>query len=507
MHLLRSLVAIGLVLLLMALAACASLPDMQTRRASHALAPDASTALVRAAASAQSSDRDASGLQLLADGEQALDARLALIERAERTIDVQTYLIAADEVGLRVLGALRDAAARGVRVRLLLDDLYTAGEDRLLAAVAAQPGIELRLFNPLPARGEGFSLRLLRSLHEFERINHRMHNKLLIVDQAFAIAGGRNLANEYFMRSAQANFIDVDLLLSGPALRELSAAFDAYWNSEHAWPVQQLMALPDDATAQAVLDQQLAGAGPAPRAGDVRRQLDSGRLESLFAVVHALADDPSKASGAPVETTMDHALDAMRGARRELLIVSPYFVPGEQGMAVLREAAGRAVEARVLTNSLASTDEPLVHSGYARYRPALLTLGVKLCELGSRLGVHSAGWGELRASSHGRLHAKVTVIDRERVLLGSMNMDRRSARLNTELVLQVDSPALAQALVALFDAERDASGYRLRLHDGDQRIEWLDARGTPAQDAEPDTGLAQRLRLGLVSLVVAEDLL
>src|SRR5437764_14423868 len=218
-------------LLFALLAGCASLPERTPAPPTVALADVADTRLGRVAAAATpAASRDLSGFRLLPEGETAFNARIALARRAERSLDVQYYLIRDDDVGLQFLRELRDAAARGVRVRLLVDDLYTAGEDELFAGLAAHPNVEVRVFNPLPARAGSFGTRLLFSLHEFGRINHRMHNKLFVADNTFAVSGGRNIANEYFMRSAAANFIDLDVLSSGPVVRELSAVFDSHWN-------------------------------------------------------------------------------------------------------------------------------------------------------------------------------------------------------------------------------------------------------------------------------------
>src|SRR5438105_9820553 len=230
-------------LLFALLAGCASLPERTATPPAVALADVADTRLGRVAAAATpAGSRDLSGFRLLPEGETAFDARIALARRAEKTLDVQYYLVNQDDIGLQFLRELRDAARRGVRVRLLVDDLYAAGEDELLAGLAAHPGVEVRIFNPLSSRAGSFATRLLFSLHEFGRINHRMHNKLFIADNSFAVSGGRNIGNEYFMHSASANFIDLDVMSSGPVVRELSGVFDRYWNSEQVYPIERLTA-------------------------------------------------------------------------------------------------------------------------------------------------------------------------------------------------------------------------------------------------------------------------
>lgn len=506
LHALRSVAAIGLVIVLCALFGCASLPAGVERRASNALPADPAAPL-----SAVAADNDPgtglSGLRLLADGDHALEARLTLIRRAARSIDLQTYHVAADGTGELVLAALRDAAARGVRVRLLVDDLYTAGVEPLLAALAAQPGAEVRLFNPLPVRGGSLAARVTLSLHEFTRINHRMHNKLVVVDGAFAIAGGRNVADEYYSRSLQANFVDMDVLATGAVVPELAALFDRYWNSEAAWPLCALVSdvpgvLPAVANAPAV--------GP-DRFGvpSLQSQLDAGHLQQVVATVRVLADAPSKAEGRVDEdrTTQAQALRAMDGAEQSLLIVSPYFIPDPRAQAMLQSAVARDVHVTVLTNSLAATDEPAVHSGYSRHRKALLRMGVKLHELGAAL-VRTAGVPEVASGSLGRLHAKLAVIDQRLLLVGSMNMDRRSGRLNTEMALVIDSPELAARLADGLEAERRAGSYRLRLG-SDDTVEWLSREHDRevVQHVEPDTSFGLRFRAGLTALLVSEELL
>ena len=515
---LRRVATLGVATVLVSLLGCASLPAPAPRLHSEALPAQDGTSLARIAEESLGGQADTSGLRLMADGDDALDARLALIRRAERSLDLQYYLLASDEVGLRVLRELRDAAARGVRVRLLLDDLYAAGQDELLAGLASHPNVEVRLFNPLPSRHAGFSTRLLLSLHEFKRINHRMHNKLFIADNAFAIAGGRNIANEYFMRSESANFIDMDVLISGPVVQSLSSVFDRYWNSEQAWPVQQVATGVDTAQARLAFEVQVAAAvAPVPVEHDrfgrtsVQAQLAAGRVEQFRAGVRVLVDDPAKAQGDTREDASTSAAAAreMASARDELLIVSPYFVPGSKGLARMQEAVSRNVRLTVMTNSLSATDEPAVHSGYARYRTAMLGMGVNLHELKSSLNQKAGVLGNLR-SSRARLHAKAAVIDQQRVLIGSLNMDGRSEHFNTEIALVIDNAGLAREVASLLDAGlQQADTYRLRLAEDGQSIEWLASEGQApvVHQSEPEAGWMLRLESALKAALVDEDML
>lgn len=499
-----------------ALGGCAVLPSHVERPVSSAMVDTGATGLGRiAAASVADAAGERSAFRLLPDGAGALEARLALIERAERTIDVQYYLIASDDTGREFLRALSDAAARGVRVRVLVDDLYATGEDALLAGLATQANVEVRLFNPLPVRGGTFAQRLAFSLHQFSRINHRMHNKLFIADGSFAVTGGRNIADEYFDRSGQANFIDMDVLSTGPVVQALAAVFDRFWNSEHAYPVRSLV---HEAPTAEALAQMLANVGAAPetRRNDAARlagELASGRLALEQADAEVLADSPDKAGGDSAAPTVAEAHRALIGsARSSVMLASPYFVPGEPTMKTLSALRANDVDVSVLTNSLATTDEPLVHIGYSRHRAALLRAGVDLHELMPSAGagaelpmsLGSSGHG---SSSLGRLHTKISVVDGEKTFLGSMNMDSRSARLNTEAGIVVHSAALARQAAEFLRVQRERGSYALHLTEG--KLTWLSTcRGEErVHTAEPGTAARPALPVRLVAQMLGEDIL
>ncbi|WP_158101032.1 phospholipase D-like domain-containing protein [Variovorax sp. JS1663] len=504
---------------------CASLPAPEAARPrSMALEQVAHTRLAQVArASAEGTDPALSGFRLLADGDQALDARIALARRAQVSLDIQYYQVAADATGRRFLRELADAAARGVRVRLLVDDLYAGDSRLLLAGLAAQPHAEVRLFNPLPQRGGAVATRVALSLHEFERINRRMHNKLFIADGSLALIGGRNIADDYFQRGGPSNFIDMDVLCSGPVIGGFETVFDRFWNSEQAWPVHALLPEAGDAAqARQAFAQALSGLGAEPPAAPLDRlgyrpvaaELDEGRLTQHFAPAQLMADGPDKVeadtSGAPDAFALEGALQAMREARSQVLVASPYLIPGQRGLALMRRARDKGLRVVLMTNALAATDEPLVHWGYARYRAEMLRLGVELHELSPALGRRAGAAPGESASSMGRLHAKLAVIDGRRLLIGSMNMDRRSMRANTELGLLIDSPALAVEVTQTLQRDRDTGSWRLRA--GTRRpgsIEWVaqEPGGEVVHAREPGAGWVMRLKLGLMSLFVAEELL
>jgi putative cardiolipin synthase len=505
---------------------CASLPPGGLGPPSTARPASPDTALGRLAASA-SPDPDLSGFRLMPSGGFALDTRLQLARRAQHTLDLQYYQIENDETGRYLLRALRDAAQRGVRVRLLIDDLHTAGQDELLLGLAAHPNLELRLFNPFPSRGS-LKTRFLASLFDFERVNRRMHNKLFIADGAMAVAGGRNIGNQYFRRTAGENFIDLDTFVTGAIVPRLASLFDQYWNSPHVLPVQvvaksglsrdQLQRRFDELSSEATTPPPTP---PAPNDllgyGPIADELAAGRLGLIWAGAEAYADSPDRVigkttsyGGVPlldVDSVRYNVVEQIRRARSEVVVASPYLIPGPAGLQVIGELRRRDVKVSVVTNSLAATDEPLVHTGYRRYRPDMLRLGVELYELSSdrvrrsvRLGVYG--------TRIGRLHMKTAVVDRRTVFVGSMNFDPRSNIHNTEIGLIVFSPEMAQQVVKLVDALKQQGAYRLRLGEHGRGLEWLDeSDGRAVLHEEPDSGFWNRLLLELLAPLTPESLL
>lgn len=502
-----------------ALAACAGLPARGTPPASRALAAGADTPLAQIAhASRPADERLPSGFRLLPSGESAFAARMTLAEQSVQSIDAQYYQVHDDEAGHALLRALRDAARRGVRVRLLVDDLYVAPIADLLRALDAEPQAEVRLFNPLPVRGGTPLARLALSWPEFERVNHRMHNKLFVADGAIAIYGGRNIGDAYFMRDGEANFVDLDVLSIGTVVTDLGAVFDRYWNSDQVW------------TAQSVL----GDASEGDRAGFDRRttasaeglgleatrdvlgqtpmgsQLAEGRLTLHFGSASVAADPPQKAAelqapGKP-GAAMRAQLEVIAQARSDVVLSSPYFLPGGLGMQLLLDARRRGIQALVLTNSLGSTDEPLAYLAYAPHRAEMLRQGIELYELGPTLARDSGGLGRF-GNSIARLHAKLATVDRRWLLVGSVNFDARSATINTEMGVAIDCPALALEALRVLAGDAFRSMYRLRLAADGESLEWvsIDADGhAQVATREPDDDLWLRLRLQIQSLFVGE---
>jgi len=505
------------------LTGCVSLPPPEPRAPVTAFTDVAQTELAQLAAKDVPSNSTAlSGFRLLPEAAFAFDARISLARHAEKSLDVQYYLIQKDDVGLLFLKELREAAARGVRVRLLVDDLYTAGEDEVFSTFSAFPNVEVRLFNPLPSRANSLTTRLLLSLTDFGRINHRMHNKMLIADNSFAVSGGRNIGNEYFMRSTAANFIDMDVISSGPVVRQMSEGFDRYWNSSHAWPIERIAPLRTTPEAgQRRFDEIVRTAVPdvpiRPRdvlnKSPVGEQLITGKIDRYWAPGTLFVDDPEKitrtAEEAFVGSVTEGALSVINAARHEVKIGSPYFIPGANGMAMMKKAIERGGRITVVTNSLGATDEPLAYAGYERYRADMLKIGVTIYEIAPTLTGRSGQFGDF-GKSISRLHAKLAIIDNERFFVGSMNLDHRSAAVNTEVGLLIDSPELVGDYNKLMSGERINLGYRLRLGPNGRRVQWLeydDAGGDIVHEDEPGEFLWLRFKNWLLLPIVGEELL
>ena len=514
----------SMLLLAATLAACVGLPERPEVVGSKALAANSDTRLgqVVEASLHQSSEN---GFRLIHSGTIALDARIALVRAAERSLDVQYYHIASDNTGLGFLSELRNAAHRGVRVRLLVDDLYTGGEQGLLDGLAAYDGVEVRVFNPFAVREGSTMQRFAASLFDFGRLQMRMHNKLLVGDNALAIVGGRNVADEYYWQSEQSAFFDLDALVAGRVVGELSALFDLYWNSERVWPIQALVpSRGTSAERREVFESSTSGARlPAqPRIpvdllgyGRLGPEIEAGRLQLQFGKVHAVADSPFKLRDeAVVEGDIWDARSEVRRtfntkarrAQKEVVFISPYAVATDTGITRLRITVARGVRVRILTNSLASTDEPLVHAGYRRYRKALIEAGAELYEIDPRPSERMVV-AEMRGMPVLRVHTKAAIIDRRVVFIGSMNLDPRSAALNTEIGIVVESEPFARDVLGLVETLMRKGAWRVRL-DARNELEWKAEEGSaPPLKEEPRTTFWQRFKLDVLSVLVPETAL
>lgn len=458
-----------------------------------------------------------SGVHPLTSGVDAFVARAALMDAARHRLDLQYYLWENDQTGRLLLRRLLAAADRGVRVRLLLDDIHSGGLDAALLALDAHPRVEVRLFNPFQYR----RLRLLDYLTRFGGANRRMHNKSMTVDGLVAIIGGRNIGNEYLGYQSQLVFADLDVVGIGPMVEEAEIAFEGYWDSEWATPVAALAR--EDGVEPVrrleTLRRSLAGtrADPAYRRalaqGELSRALRSGELRLFWGEAEVLYDPPELIAGDDRDRPPligAQLREAVIRPQREVLLVSPYFVPGAKGVALLTGLAARGVRVRVLTNSLAATDVAAVHAGYARYREALLRGGVELYELKPGPGgPRELSW--TGGSSRASLHAKTYAFDRDSIFVGSLNLDPRSLQLNTEMGVLLDIPALAGRLGEWFDGKADDAAYRVVLvgPPGRQRLQWLsreDGRWLRYRN-DPATTPWQRAVVSAMALLPFESLL
>ena len=492
--------------LAVAIGGCASLPRNIDRPQSTAYSDTSDTRLGRALAPLVKANAGKTGIHPLANARDAFAARVLLARAAERSLDVQYYIWHADTSGALLAHELWQAAERGVRVRLLLDDNNTRGMDEAIAALDAHPNIEVRLFNPYANRG----FRLGELATDFARLNRRMHNKSFTADNQAAIVGGRNVGDEYFGADSPVEFADLDALAVGAVVREVSAAFDAYWNSESAYPAGSLITAEGRLTPIGKIEERPEAARylQAVRATPLVQSLLSGGLPLEWAQARVVQDDPAKVLHPPEKTEL-HLLPrlekAMGKPTRELDLVSPYFVPGREGTTALTTLARSGVRVRVLTNSLAANDVSPVHAGYAKYREELLRAGVRLYELKPHVEEGGAKDKESAAGgSDASLHAKTFGVDRSRIFVGSFNFDPRSARLNTEMGIVVESPALASRLSEAIDRDMSKVAYEVRLSP-DGGLEWID--GDVRHTSEPGAGALKRLWIGFLSILPIEWLL
>lgn len=499
----------ALLALSLALTSCSSLPPLEGRVASTAIVDTDDTRLGKALMPLTMAHPGLVGIHALADGRDAFAARAVLAQAADRSLDVQYYIWRNDTTGRLMFDALRAAAERGVRVRLLLDDNNTAGLDESLAALDAHPMIEVRLFNPNGIR----SVRAVGMAADFMRLNRRMHNKSFTADNQVTIIGGRNVGDEYFGAAGEISFADLDVIAAGPVVRAVSDDFDLYWNSPSAYP---LVLLAPDAAAAPVLkpDAETQAYIEAIKRSAFLEQLVEGSLPLEWARARFVSDDPAKVMGtaAPEANIAFKLRDILGEPQRSLDLVSPYFVPGKEGTAAFVDLAKKGTRTRILTNSLEATDVAAVHAGYAKWRKPLLESGVTLYELRREATDEPTrdkrGSGSGIGSSDASLHAKTFGVDGNRVFVGSFNFDQRSIHLNTEMGMVIDSPALATRLTETLDRTLPTRAYEVKLDDRGAVI-WLERRGDQVirHEKEPGTGWFKRAAVKVLSWLPIDWLL
>lgn len=503
------------------LSGCASLPPPQAREASVAVTGTADTRMGKALADTTRANPGLSGVYLLDSAREAFAARVLLARQAERSLDLQYYIWHDDTTGLLLLGEILDAANRGVRVRLLLDDNGIPGLDAVLASLDSHPNVEIRLFNPFMQRG----FKTLGYLGDFQRLNRRMHNKSFTADGQVSIVGGRNIGDVYFGAYGELLYADLDVLAAGQVVPDVSTAFDLYWNSQSAYPAQAIIGTPTPETVHASREK-LAAMRSSPEGIDYLKAVAATRLVADFiagsiplhwAPVRVVYDRPEKVldQAPPTELLFVELRTLMAQATREIDLVSPYFVPGKAGTEMLAALPGRGIALRILTNSLAATDVPVVFSAYYRHREALVRGGVRLFEMKPDAGKARAARGTLpRAnllggSSRASLHAKTFTIDRTRSYIGSLNLDPRSVQLNTEMGFIIESQTVAATLGTTLDRQLELGAYEVVLAPGGSGLQWIErtAAGEVRHDRDPNATLLKRISVWFMSLLPIEWML
>lgn len=518
----------SVIVMLMALSAgCAERPAASDypRTATYALEDTAGTSLGKAYAKAAARHQGESGFHLLPIGSEALMMRIALVEKAERSIDMQYYSTMDDKTGKLMLEAVSRAADRGVRVRMLLDDWNLDDFEQGAVALNAHRNIDIRVFNPYATRDESVFARIGHVFSYAGQFTRRMHNKAIIVDNQVAIAGGRNLGDEYFDAAKEMNFRDMDVFAAGPIARELSKNFDRYWNSDESFPVVTLNLPEPDVQAVAQIREDMARhwtvlmhspTGKRLKAMPLPQEVKHGEVLLDWGRAELIADPPEKIeqdSDTVASEPEEWIKQAAARAQHEFILFTPYFVPMDDGVEWLKAMVDRGVAVRVVTNSLASTDVVPAQAGYGHYREALVKDGVEVYEIKSSLPKPPVK-AMFKPSSQNGLHAKIYMVDRREVAIGSFNFDPRSIRMNTEQLLVIHSPALCKKVARLFAHVTQPDGsYHVMLVDALPEAEraswhsgplvWVDReRGREVYyDFNPHAGFWRRVTNGIFSVL------
>jgi putative cardiolipin synthase len=507
----------------LALGACATTPlAWQSKTESVALPPADTTELAKLAATG---DQHAgkSGFRMISTGIDGLLARVEIIDRAQRSLDLQYYIFRGDDSGKIVSAALLRAANRGVRVRIVVDDGDTVAGDERILSLAANRNIEIRVFNAFRYRGHARIARAAEFLISKRRLDYRMHNKLLVADNVVALIGGRNVGDQYFQIDPGSQFGDDDLLAAGPVIQELSGVFDEFWNSTLCVPATLLDRKHTSEAALREFEKSLPSASPADpgsnnqylqrlQAQEPLRDILSGQAPLTWARCKPVYDSPDKrrvtdggAAGSLLFAPME---EQVRGVQSSMLVVTPYLVPTAEEMRLLEADTAHGAHIKILTNSLASAPDLMAHAGYMHFRSKLLADGVSLFEIRPALG-STRGTGQSRAISRRgnyALHAKIFVFDQTSVFIGSMNLDSRSKRLNTEIGLIIDSSDLAQQTARRFAAltsPDNAYEVSLRKSGNKNQLVWTtrEAQTNVEYLSEPARSGWQKLKVHFLSMV------
>ena len=494
------------------LASCSSLPTSSDRVDTFSISNPENTRAGRLFQDGVRTHPGRSGLHLLEDGNTAFLVRNAMGGIAEKTIDVQYYIWEGDRSGMLLFHRLLEAAKRGVRVRVLIDDFTQNANDFDLAAFDKLPNVEIRLFNPFSHR----NTKPLGFITDISRVNHRMHNKLFVMDNTLAVVGGRNIADAYFGFSNEYNFRDLDLLAAGDVVKDISSSFDQYWNSPWAYRAADIYRKDQSATDIDTLTRELSAAvenmgDSFPFSADIDADAMYAQLEAFlpqfdWVNVEVLFDSPGKVVGDGI-ALREKILAQLGGINTEVSAELAYFVPGKSGLKRIKALTDSGIKIRVLTNSMASNDVLAAHSGYASYRKRLLAAGVDLYEYKPDADQRRSYTGP-RGSAESRLHTKAFVIDRKLTFIGSFNFDPRSIHLNTEVGLLIDNRAFSEKVLRLMAIGRSgANSYKLDYHGKNHHIIWVELLGTKTKtyQHDPKTSWWQRVKVNLLRILPIEQ--
>jgi putative cardiolipin synthase len=502
-----------LLLITLVFLACTTLPkpEMKTLTLAYEPHPDSQLAVVSHDL-LEDTDDEISGFFKLFRNDDAMRWRLLLADMAQETLDMQYFIWKGDASGDLLLDRVIKAADRGVRVRILVDDIYILGTDRTVAALSQHPKIEMRLFNPAQRRTGSIIVRGLEVFGNIEQLNHRMHNKLIVADNRFTIVGGRNIGKEYFGLNPKHNFTDFDVLGVGPVAKKVSASFDIYWNNQWAYPGEALLQNFKDRELLPELREELREELTKKEKllvefqqqdedwhrmlAKLARDLDDGTAKVIY-------DEPLVGEVIPPVQLVETLGELAVNAQRELLISTPYFIPHEDFYQAVPDMISRGVRVVILTNSLGATNHPIVHSGYKKHRKNVIEIGVELFEM--RHDASARGKFDtppVQSKAFG-LHAKYIVIDRKFTFVGSLNLDPRSIYINTEMGLIIDSTELAQAVAEEFEEEmKPENSWQVRLDDKD-RLFWKSVDKVIYR--EPARSFWQRFQSGFFGLFSLDD--
>jgi putative cardiolipin synthase len=501
---------------LMGTMACSELPENINRPQSSAVRNGHDTTLGLRFNRQLVDHQNKSGVLLFGNGLDAFVGRAMLASLAERSIDVQYYMFHQDTVGKLLIDQLIKAADRGVRVRMLIDDMYGSDADNVWTALDAHPKMEVRLFNPFVRDAS----KNLQWITRFREVNYRMHSKSFTVDNQATIVGGRNIGDEYFDATPELAFADLDMLAIGPVVPEVSEAFDQYWNSGWAYPASTLTqsatpeVLNDLRTRLNTFPQSEVAAAyiEALETSNLANALRAGNTQFKWAeaeVIHDSSEKKAHGENWQAELLISQLWPTLQTATEELIIVSPYFVPGKKGAQALCDLSNKGVKVHILTNSLASNDVAAVHAGYAKYRKQLLNARVALYELDEQV---KKEFGKLftwlPGLSKSSLHAKTMVIDRKAMFVGSMNLDQRSLHINNEIGILFHNPEVAGKSAEAFDQNIMNVAFRLELDD-DESIRWhlKQDDGEIIYDKEPYVGFWKKFGVWFIGMLPVESLL